>query len=142
MVEVEINLREGMHFESVGQDGVPVALDSDPVHGGRGLGHRPMELILVALGSCTAMDVISILRKMRQHVTGYRVEVSGEQAPSHPHVFTQISLRHIISGTHVREEAVQRAIELSEQTYCPAYAMLSKAVPIATSYEVLEAPAD
>lgn len=142
MQAVEINLRDGMLFEGVGQDGVAVALDSDAGHGGRGLGHRPMELMLTTLGSCTAMDVISILRKMRQQVTGYRVEAHGEQAKSHPYVFTHISLRHIITGIDVREESVKRAIELSEQTYCPAYAMLSKAVPISTSYEIVQAPAD
>ena len=142
MQSVEITLRDGMHFEAIGRDGVSVSLDSSPQHGGRGLGLRPMELMLVALGSCTGMDVLSILRKKRQNVTGYRIEVSGEQAADYPHVFTSISVRHIVTGIDIREDAVQRAIELSEGTYCPAYAMLSKVARITTSHEIVPAPAD
>jgi putative redox protein len=140
ITSIEIDLLRGMKFTAVGEDGVEVQLDSGPDTGGSGSGFRPMELMLVALGSCTGMDVISILRKKRQDVTGYRVEVDGVRAPQHPHVFTKITVRHFVEGHAVRVEAVHRAIELSEEKYCPAYAMLSKAAPITSSFEVIDSP--
>lgn len=140
---VALTLESGMHFEARGVDGVTVQLDADPLHGGTGEGFRPMELLLADLGSCTAMDVISILRKKRQNVTGYRVEVSGIQADQVPHVFTSITIRHIIRGDDLSDEAVRRSIELSETKYCPAYAMLSRAASITSAYELHPtAPAD
>lgn len=142
MQAIELTLQDGMNFTAVGVDGVAVSLDSSEEHGGTGVGLRPMELMLVSLGGCTGMDVLSILRKKRQQVTGYRIEVSGEQASQYPHVFTHIRLRHIVTGIDVREDALQRAIQLSEQKYCPAYAMLSKVTPITTEYEIAQVPAD
>ncbi|HLJ67480.1 MAG TPA: OsmC family protein [Chloroflexota bacterium] len=133
---MSIDLLEGMRFETAGQDGVTVTLDSDAEHGGSGRGFRPMELLLTALGSCTAMDVVSILRKKRQHVTGYRIEVTGVRANDYPKVFTAITIRHILSGPDLSEDAARRAVELSEAKYCPAYAMLSKAAAITTELEV------
>ena len=142
-VTMTIDLDEGMRFVTRGADGIEVALDSDAEHGGSGAGFRPMELLLAALGSCTGMDVISILRKKRQAVTGYRVEVTGTRAADYPRVFTAIAVRHVVRGHDVAEDAVRRAIELSESKYCPAYAMLSKAAPITSDFEVQSAlPAD
>jgi putative redox protein len=140
---IAVDLQEGMRFTASGEDGVEVVMDSDPAHGGVGGGLRPMELLLVALGSCTGMDVISILRKKRQRVTGYRIEVAGTPAVDYPHVFTSMTLRHIIRGDNVTIDAVERAIELSEDKYCSAYAMLIRAAPISTSFEIHpSAPAD
>lgn len=143
VTSVNVDLLEGMRFSAMGEDSVEVSIDSDSAHGGSGVGLRPMELLLVSLGSCTGMDVLSILRKKRQHVTGYRIEVAGTRAPDPPHVFTSITLRHIVRGSDIDDRAVQRAIELSETKYCPAYAMLAESAPISTSYEVHPiAPAD
>ena len=133
---IEIELQEGMQLEAVGIDGVNVSLDADPGHGGKGLGFRPLELMLVSLGSCTGMDVISILRKKRQKVSRYLVEVAAAQAEEHPHVFTDVHIRHIFQGENVDEEAVRRAIELSETKYCPAFAMLKEATPIHSTFEI------
>lgn len=138
-MNVEIELEAGMRFVAAGQDGLTVRLDAEEQHGGLGMGFRPMELLLVGLGSCTAMDVLSILRKKRQEITAYRIEVRGDQATDYPHVFTQIYLRHILTGRKLSESAAQRAIELSEGKYCPAYAMLSKAAPISTELQLQEA---
>jgi putative redox protein len=132
---VEIELQEGMRFTAMGSDGVAAALDSSPEHGGNNAGLRPMELMLASLGGCTAMDVLSILRKKRQDVTAYMIEVSGVQTDQPPRVFTEISIRHIVEG-NVSEDALKHAIELSETKYCPAYAMLSKAASISTTFEV------
>lgn len=98
----------------------------------------PMELLLVALGSCTGVDVISILKKKRQHVTDYRIEVSGERRADFPRSFTRMQVKHIVRGRGVSKQAVERAIELSETKYCSVAATLRSGVEIVTSYEVIE----
>jgi putative redox protein len=98
----------------------------------------PVELLLIALGSCTAVDVISILRKKREHVTDYRVEVRGERRAEHPRSFTRMEVRHILRGRKISEKAVAQAIELSEMKYCSVAATLRPAVEIISSYEIIE----
>lgn len=98
----------------------------------------PMELLLIALGSCTAVDVISILKKKRQQVTDYRVEVSGARREEHPHSYTRLDVKHIFRGHAVSEQAVARAIELSDTTYCSVAASLRGSAEIVTSYEIVE----
>jgi putative redox protein len=100
----------------------------------------PMELLLVALGGCTAVDVISILKKKREQVTSYRVEVRGDRREEHPRAFTRIEVRHIVRGRHVSEKSVASAIELSETKYCSVAATLRAGVEIVTSYEIIEDP--
>jgi putative redox protein len=101
----------------------------------------PMELLLLALGSCTAVDVISILKKKREQVTDYRVEVRGERRTEHPRAYTRMEVRHIVSGRGVSERAVAQAIELSETKYCSVAATLRHGVEIVTTYEIVEAEA-
>ena len=98
----------------------------------------PMELVLLALGSCTGVDVISILKKKRQHVTDYRIEVSGERREDHPHSYTRLFVKHILRGRSLSEQAVARAIELSDQKYCSVAATLRGSAEIVTSYEIIE----
>ena len=98
----------------------------------------PMELLLVALGSCTAVDVVSILRKKRQDVTDYRVEVRGERREEHPRSFKRMEVHHIVTGRNVSEQAVAQAIELSEQKYCSVAATLRPTAAIVSSYEIIE----
>jgi putative redox protein len=98
----------------------------------------PIELLLIALGSCTAVDVISILRKKREHVTDYRVEVRGERRAQHPRSFTRMQVRHIVRGRKVSEKAVAQAIELSETKYCSVAATLRPTVEIISSYKIIE----
>jgi putative redox protein len=98
----------------------------------------PVELLLIALGSCTAVDVVSILRKKRERVTDYRVEVSGERRAEHPRSFTRLFVRHILRGHKLSEKAVVQAIELSETKYCSVAATLRPAAEIVTSYEIIE----
>jgi putative redox protein len=98
----------------------------------------PMELLLVALGGCTAVDVESILKKKRQRVTDYRVEVRGERREEHPRAYTRIEVRHVVSGRGVSEAAVASAVELSETKYCSVAATLRPGVEIVTTYEVNE----
>ena len=98
----------------------------------------PMELLLIALGGCTAVDVESILKKKRQRVSSYRVEVRGERREEHPRAYTRVEVRHIVSGRGVSEAAVASAIELSETKYCSVAATLRPGVEIVTTYEVIE----
>jgi len=98
----------------------------------------PMELLLVALGACTAVDVISILRKKREVVTDYRVEVRGARRAEYPRKYTRMEVRHVVRGRGVSERAVAQAIELSDTKYCSVAATLRPGVEITTSYEVIE----
>lgn len=97
-----------------------------------------MELLLIALGACTGVDVISILKKKRQRVTGYRIEVSGERRDDHPRAYTKMFVKHIVHGHGVTEQAVARAVELSETKYCSVAATLRGSAEIITSYEIID----
>jgi putative redox protein len=98
----------------------------------------PMELLLIALGSCTGVDVISILKKKRQKVTNYRIEVSGDRREEFPRSYTRLEVRHLITGRGVSEQAVASAIDLSDQKYCSVAATLRGSAEIVTSYEIVE----
>jgi putative redox protein len=97
-----------------------------------------MELLLIALGSCTGVDVISILKKKRQQVTDYRIEVSGERREEFPKSYTRLYIKHIVHGRGVTEQALASAIELSETKYCSVAATLRGSAEIVTSYEIVE----
>ncbi len=130
--------RGGLQFEGIAPSGQRLILDSAPEAGGTGAGLRPVELVLLALAGCTAMDVISILRKKRQEVTGFEVRVRGERAQEHPRVYTHITLEYIVRGRNISPEAVARAITLSEEKYCSVHAMLRPSVPIECGFRIEE----
>ncbi len=138
-MDASLKWQGGMKFIATADSNHDVILDSDPSVGGADLGSRPMELILEGLAGCTAMDVISIMRKKRQNVTGFEVTAHAERANQHPKVFTAIEINYIFRGKDIDPKAVERAIELSEQIYCPAQAMLAQVAPIKLSYEIIEA---
>ena len=98
----------------------------------------PMELLLLALGSCTGVDVISILKKKRQRVTDYRIEVSGERRDDHPRAYTKMFVKHIVHGRGVSAQAVAQAIELSDTKYCSVAATLRGTAEIVSTYEIIE----
>jgi putative redox protein len=104
----------------------------------RGSAATPMELLLLALGGCTAVDVVSILKKKRERVTDYRVEVRGTRREEHPRAFTRMEVRHVVRGRGVSEKAVAAAVELSETKYCSVAATLRPGVEIVTTYEIIE----
>jgi len=138
--DARVVLKDGMHFEATTRKGAghTIALDTDPEVGGRGLGTRPFDLMLVSLAGCMAMDVISILRKKRQTVNGLEVRAQGTRAAEHPRVYTHIRLTFVITGQDVEPAAVERSIELAYDKYCPAAAMLKPSVPIETEYQIIE----
>ena len=113
-----------------------LTLDTDHI---RGAAPTPMELLLVALGSCTAVDVIGILKKKREDVTEYRVEVQGHRRDEHPRSFSKMEVRHIVTGRNISEKSVAQAIELSETKYCSVAATLRPTAEIVSSFEIIEA---
>ena len=128
-----------MGFTATSGSGFSLPLDTSVESGGEGEGFRPMELLLLGLAGCTGMDVISILQKKQQQVSGFEVKVSGERASEHPKIFTHIVVEYVVTGSSVSQAAVERAVELSETKYCSAYGMLSKAAQIEHKITVLEA---
>ncbi len=134
-----VRLETGMRFDAEAGSGHHVTLDAAEQDGGQNTGFRPMELLLAGLGGCTGMDVISILRKKRQQVTGYEVHVSGIRAEDHPMVFVEITVEHIVTGHRIQPEAVARAIQLSEERYCGAGAMLGKVAHLTHTFRIVEA---
>ena len=128
----------GLRMLAEANGGPALVLDSPHPPHGTHTGASPMELLLMGLAGCTGMDVISILIKKRQPVTGFQVRVEAERAPAHPKVYTKIHLEYIIYGQGVSYKAVERAIELSETVYCSANAMLGKTAEITHSYRIVE----
>lgn len=138
-MDATVSMKHGLSFTATADTGFTVDLGASPSVGGDDDGFRPMELMLISLAGCTAMDVISILRKKRQEVTGFEVHAHAEQAKEHPKVFTEITIKYIVHGVGVEPEAVARSVQLSETKYCPAQAMLDQAVPIRHEWEIIEA---
>ena len=136
--ETVVRFRENLQFTATTPSGFDVELDSSAAPGGPLSAPTPMELQLVALGGCSGMDVISVLRKMRQDVTSYDVRLTNVRATDHPGAYTSIELLHAVRGRGVGESNVRRAIELSMQRYCPIYAMLHPAVDITERYEIVD----
>jgi len=130
---------EGVSFLAESGSGHGVVLDGAPEAGGRNLGVRPMEMLLLGLGGCTAFDVVTILRKGRENVTGCEIEMEAERAPSEPKVFTSIHLHYRLAGRGLSTAKVERAIKLSAEKYCSATAMLEKTARITHDFEVVEA---
>jgi putative redox protein len=118
--------------------GHALVLDGPPESGGRNLGVRPMEMVLMGLGGCTALDVIHILKKARQTVTDCVVELDADRAAEPPKVFTRIHVHYIVTGKGLQDAQVRRAITLSADKYCSVSAMLSKTAELTHDYEIRE----
>ena len=130
--------RVGMAFVAQTPSSHSLTIDVGTESDGASSGPEPMELILVALGTCTGMDVISILRKKRQAVTHYSVNVHANRAPDHPRIYTDIMVEHVVAGQGVDPKAVARSLELSITKYCPVHALLSRATHVEHVYRVVE----
>jgi len=129
----------GMQFDGLAESGTSMTMDARPEHGGKGAGPSPMETVLLALGGCTGMDVISILGKMRAPLAGLEIAISADRADEHPRVFTRIALEYVFVGDGLRPEQVSRAVELSQERYCSVSAMLRKAAPLTYSWRIVPA---
>ena len=130
---------EGATFLGESGSGHAVVLDGSPEAGGRNLGIRPMEFLLIGLGACTALDVVSILKKGRQPLADCVAEVEAERAETVPKVFTRIHVHFVITGTGLDPKKVARAVKLSAETYCSASAMLGAIAEISHDFEIVEA---
>jgi putative redox protein len=137
-MNAKVHWKEGLSFTGTADSGFEIQLGASEDVGGANDGFRPLELMAVSLAGCTAMDVISILRKKQQTVTGFTVSVEAEQAADHPKVFTHLTVLYHLIGLNIDENAVRRAIELTSTKYCPAQAMLGKVVPMDLTYKIEE----
>lgn len=126
-------------FEGSADSGHRVAMDGPPEHGGKNKGARPMELVLIGAGGCTAFDVVHILRKSRQDITDCVAEIEAERAATDPKVFTRIHIHFIVTGGKLDPKRVENAIKLSAEKYCSASIMLGKTAHITHDFEIKEA---
>lgn len=127
-----------MSFDGSADSGFTIPLGTDPSVGGDNDGSRPLELLAIGLAGCTAMDVISVLKKKRQQVSDFEVHVNTTKADDYPKVFTSAVIEYVVTGKDLDENALIRAIELSAVRYCPAQAMLAKAFPMTLVYTLYE----
>ncbi|MEE4191414.1 MAG: OsmC family protein [Halieaceae bacterium] len=138
-MEATIKWVDNAMFLAESGSGHSVVMDGPPDHGGRNLGPRPMEMLLMGLGGCSAFDVMSMLKKSRQDVSDCRAELKAERADAVPAVFTKIHLHFVVSGRGLKENQVARAVSLSAEKYCSASIMMEAAgVDVTHSHEVVE----
>lgn len=130
---------DGVSFVGESESGHAVVIDGPPSAGGRNIGMRPMELVLVGMGACSAFDVVSILTKGRHDVTDCQADLAAERAEEDPKVFTKIHVHFKVSGRGLRANAVERAVQLSAEKYCSASIMLGKTAAITHDFEIIEA---
>ncbi len=138
-MKARVKWLDNMTFVGESPSGHAVVMDGPPEFGGRNLGIRPMEMLILGLGGCSAFDVMLILQKSRQQVVHCEVELDYDRADENPKVFTRIHLHFIVTGKGLEESRVARAIQLSAEKYCSASIMLGKTAEITHDYEIVEA---
>ena len=137
-MKARVQLVEGMTFMAESGSGHAVVVDASPEVGGKDLGPRPMELVLMGLGTCSAIDVVHILRKARQAISHCEVELDADRADKDPKVFTRIRMHYIVAGRQLAAAQVDRAVRLSKEKYCSATSMLAKTAAIEVDFEIRE----
>jgi putative redox protein len=137
-MEARVKWLDNMSFVGESGSGHSVVMDGPPEAGGRNLGVRPMEMLLLGVGGCSSFDVVMILKKARQNIVDCEVEIAAERADSEPKVFTKIHLHFIVKGKGLAEARVKKAIELSADKYCSASIMLGKTAEITHDYEIVD----
>ncbi len=137
-MQATIKWVDGRMFVGESGSGHAVVMDGPPDHGGRNMGIRPMEMILLGLGGCSSFDVVEILQKGRHDIVDCTAEVTAERVDAVPSVFSKIHLHFKLRGNNLKPAAVERAVKLSAEKYCSASIMLSQSVDITHSYEVVE----
>jgi len=129
---------QGISFAGKTDSNNWVMMDGPENFGGSNAAIRPKELLLLSLGGCTSADVIAILQKKRVKLDSYNLNISAESTETHPKVYTKIHLEYVLAGTEIKEKDVERAIELSQNTYCGVTAMLQKSIEITHSFKIVE----
>ncbi len=136
-METQLKWAGNAAFIGRASSGHTVVMDGPAEGGGRNLGPRPMEMLILGMGACTTYDVVSILKKSRQEITGCEIKVTSRRADSDPKVFTDIHIHFIVSGTRLKEKQVERAIKLSAEKYCSASIMLGATANITHDFEII-----
>ncbi|MDQ3185925.1 MAG: OsmC family protein [Pseudomonadota bacterium] len=137
-MKTRIKWKDGMSFLGETGSGHSVLMDGPPEAGGRNLGPRPMEMVLMGTGGCAAFDVVLILKKSRQDISDCVVEIEAERALEEPKVFTHLHFHFILTGKKLKPQQVERAINLSAEKYCSASSMLAKTAELTHDFEILE----
>ncbi len=137
-MKVRVKWVEQVAFLGESESGHAVLMDGAPAAGGRNLGPRPMEMLLLGTGGCTSFDVVNILKKSRQAVSDCYVELDATRAEQDPKVFTKIHLHFVVKGKDIKPDVVERAITLSAEKYCSASIMLGKSAEITHDFEIVE----
>lgn len=140
-MKVNIKWIDGVSFVGESETGHAVVLDGAPENGGRNIGMRPMEMLLIGMGACTSFDVVTILKKSRQPIIDCVAEINADRADEIPKVFTKIHVHFVVTGTGLNETQVERAVKLSAEKYCSASIMLGKVCEITHDFEIV-APLD
>lgn len=135
-MHVSVKWIDGVSFVGESESGHAIVMDGAPENGGRNIGMRPMEMLLVGMGGCTSFDVVAILKKARQPITACVAEIDAMRADEIPKVFTKIHVHFVVTGDNLNEAQVERAVKLSAEKYCSASIMLSKSVEITHDFEV------
>jgi len=133
-MKMNVEWKGNMAFEGTGDSGHSILLDAGPAVGGQDQGPRPMETVLSALGGCTGMDVISILKKMRQEVETFKMDISAERAEDHPKKFTKVHVHYVLTGSNLDDKKVKKAVDLTQTTYCSVASSLNAEVK--ASFEI------
>ena len=137
-MKARIKWKDGASFLAKSGSGHTVLMDGPPEAGGRNLGPRPMEMLLMGTGGCAAFDVVLILKKGRQEISNCEVEIEAERASREPKVFTRIHFHFILTGKNLNPKQVERAIHLSAEKYCSASIMLGKTAELTHDFEIVE----
>lgn len=137
-MKTRIKLIEGVSFAGQSESGHTVVMDGPPDAGGKNLGVRPMEMLLLGMGGCSAFDVVHILRKSRQPITDCIAEIDATRADTDPKVFTKIHMHFIVTGKGLDAKRVEQAIKLSAEKYCSASIMLGKVAEVTHDFEIVE----
>ena len=138
-METSLRWAGGAAFIGLSSGGHTVVMDGPPEGGGRNLGPRPMEMLLLSMAACSTYDVISILQKSREEIKDCDVKITANRAEDHPKIFTDIHLHFIVTGNDIKEKNVKRAIDLSAEKYCSASIMLGAMAKITHDFEILQA---
>ena len=141
-MEMRLKWAGGAVFIGLSSGGHTVVMDGPPEGGGRNLGPRPMEMLLMSMAACSTYDVVSILQKSREDITDCDVRITANRAPDHPKIFTDIHLHFVVSGRDVKERNIKRAIKLSAEKYCSASIMLGAMAKITHDFEVVNVQQD
>lgn len=138
MPKAKITYTGGMQFVAQADSGPAIVMDAETEFGGKNAGPRPSELLIMGIGGCSGMDIISVLKKKKENVTGFEINVTGTKAEEHPKKYTAIDIEYVVKGKNLSDAAVKRAVDLSMEKYCSVKATLEGTAKITYRYRIVE----